>query len=216
MINRLGSFLASRPRRAAGVVIVLAIGFILVLAGMLAVVLDLGAAFEPPYPSEDTPLSVVSGGVKYTRNYNMTFVGDYESGLLYSEHKIAWRYDTGGGGGGGPSGPLIDQSDQDELNTGANATVRSQFIMSMSPWYDSPQLNMNLSITDTTGDGVFGFGDYIVFEGAPSTEGIVYTIGLVWLGPGTMYEEWSYAFHDGKFYSWMSSVLPSANPWWSP
>jgi len=58
LIDRLGSYLASRPRRAAMIVIALTISLVLVLAATLIVGLGVQPPFGPPYPSEDTPLSL--------------------------------------------------------------------------------------------------------------------------------------------------------------
>ena len=75
---------------------------------------------------------------------------------------------------------------------------------------------MHLNITDSTGDGFFGVGDDVIFHFTPHLDDTVYVVALHYRSEGGYMGGWeySYAIHDGKFYSWRSYTLDNTTPWW--
>ena len=213
MIEGMGNYLSSKPRRAAMIVLVTAVALIMVLAALMVQVVQSTGVFDPPYPSDNTPLSLADNGITWTRDFIMVVQGnDGEWGMNYSEYRFFWGFESTSGSEGWMSG-VADDTDESILSGTANATI-STYLGTRTPWFDAPNLTMYLDVTDISGDGVFGIGDHMTIRGAPRTEGLVYTVGLAWIGHGTMNEEYSYAFHEGKFYSWVSNRLPATGPWW--
>lgn len=203
MIKRIGSYLASRPERAAMIVLTLTLVLILVLAGVALQWLHIGRA---PYPSEDTPLSLVDDVVVWSQD--QTDVVSWEDAYVpfnYSGMKIAFQIDWGGGGVRTVN-PFGNQS----LLSAHSSTTIHQSVSEAS--YG----NVSIDITDSTGDGSFNIGDSIVFEIVPLSEDTIYTVGLYFLHAFgmSMSMELSFAIHDGKFYSWNSRYLPTDHPWY--
>jgi hypothetical protein len=208
MINRLGAYLASRPRRAAALVLVLAVAFILVLAGLA---LELSHFGRPPYPSQELGFSLVNGNVLFTQGptlhlYNSTS-NTTEETQPYTGAKMAFGVFTSGWG----TGPFGD-----EPQLSAHTGVPSSWNRSV---YVSPSITMEL--TDLTSNGAFDQGDTILFKVVPLQENTVFTIGLAFFPPGwedspAAYTEMSFAIHDGKLYSWLSDNFPTQEPWWEP
>lgn len=197
MMNRLSEYLGAKPRRAALIVMTLVVVLILVVAGSLFQLLNLGSHFEPPYPSESTPLSLVDGGIRWsnplcfeTATYDMT--------------KFLWRCDTYG-----LYGPVASDYQQANLSSGSSVTV----VKIIGQAADLSYI-INLTIYDSTGDGRPGPGDYILFTGLPHENDVVYTIALAYVGNGSACAEYSYAIHDGEFYSWSSDTERTYVPWW--
>ena len=196
MLRRLTEYLGAKPRRTAMIVMTLVLVLILIVAGNLFQLLNVGRYFEPPYPSETTPLSLVNNGVRWDNPIMF-------QGASYNKTVFRW----------GPlGGHVAFESQQAQLSTGSAATVvmTAAQASDMSYWY-------NLSITDSTGDGVPGSGDYIIFTGPPQESDTVYTVALAYLGGvhgGFAGSEYSYAIHDGKLYSWASNNLHTTPPWW--
>ena len=213
MMERLGAYLVSKPKRAVQIVLALAVALTITIAGMFVVVFDMGetseAPPEPPYPSDVTPLSLIEDGVMWTRDFNYTVAG-WE--MNYSLFRCCWQYAIPSIGER-TAGDLVSEEDLAELNMSMSAVVQTDF-GSRTPWYDAPNLTIGFSIHEVTGDGIFSIGDFIVMDNAPRTEGIVYTWALAWIGAATTCQEFSYAFHDGVFYSWRSSVLPTEGVWY--
>jgi hypothetical protein len=196
MLRRLTEYLGAKPRRAAMIVMTLVVVLILVVAGNLLQLMDVGRYFEPPYPSEETSLSLVNNGVRWDNPIMY-------QGASYNKTLFHWR---------NLGGQVASDYEQAQLSSGSNTTVVVTAAQSadLSYWW-------NLSITDSTGDGMPGSGDYIIFTGEPQQSDTVYTIALVYLageGGGGLFSEISYAIHDGKFYSWWSDTARTSPPWW--
>jgi hypothetical protein len=211
MMEQFGAYLVSKPKRAVQIVLALVVALIVTIAGTLIVAFDLGQPSEPPYPSDATPLSIVDEGVMWTRDFNDLGSGGLEPSY-YSMFRCCWMYEYSSGSTS-RTGDLVNEEDLAELNMSVSAVVQTPF-GGRTPWFDAPNLTIIFSIHDVTGDGIFGVGDFIVMDDAPRTEGIVYTWALAWIGVGVTSQEFSYAFQDGVFYSWRSSVLPTEGPWW--
>jgi hypothetical protein len=200
MLRRLTEYLGAEPRRAAMIVMTLVVILILIVAGNLFQLLNVGRYFEPSYPSETTPLSLVNNGVQW-KGF-VTFPGSN-----YSKYVFYWDL-----GDGALYGPVASESQQAQLSSGTAATV----IVTVG---QAPDLSywLNLSITDSTGDGIPGSGDYIRFTGPPQESDTVYTLALAFVeGAGGRSGGWEYgyAIHDGNFYSWMSDRVSTETPWW--
>jgi hypothetical protein len=201
MLDRLSKYLGEKPRRAALIVMTLVVVLILVVAGSLFQLLNLGSYFEPPFPSESTPLSLVDDGI-YWSNPIMFETATYNKTAFY------WRNETIGLGGT----PIASDDQQANLSSGSSVTIVKTIAQ-------APDLSycVNLTIYDSTGDGKPGSGDYILFTGPPHKSDIVYTIALAYVGGplgGFAGGEFDYAIHDGKFYSWESDMDNTAPPWW--
>lgn len=196
MLRRLTEYLGAKPKRAAVIVATLVVILILIVGGNLFQLLNVGRYFESPYPSETTPLSLVNNGIRWDNPIMF-------QGSSYNKTVFHWR-DLGG--------HVAFESQQAQLSSGSAATV----IMTVAQAADLSYW-VNLSITDSTGDGAPGYGDYITFTGAPQESDTVYTVALAYLGGvrgGFVGAEYSYAIHDGKFYSWMSDTANTGMPWW--
>lgn len=202
MLERLTKYLGAWPRRAAMIVMTLAVALILVVSVNLFQLLDLGSHFESPYRTEETPLSLVADGIRWdnpirfsTASYNLTrfYWQQFEAGQALS-------------------GPLANDSDQIELSSGSPVTV-----VKTVAWAADMSYQVNVTMHDSTGDGVPGSGDYIIFTGPPWQVDTVYTIALAYIGgPGGGFSGWEfdYAIHDGVFYSWESDMDNTSPPWW--
>lgn len=201
MIDRLGSYLASRPKRTAVLVLTLAVAFVFVLAGL---VLELSHFGRAPFPSEKVPIRLVDGYPVLT--WDQTWISGSGGFLLfnYTGMKIAFRIDLGGGSGT-TSGFFGNQS---QLSTGTTATISQRI-------WTSSYTNVTLAITDSTGDGSFDFNDTILFKIVPLSEDYVYTMGLLFVSDvgNRMTMELSFAIHDGKLYAWNSHYLNTEEPW---
>ncbi len=226
MIERIGNFLASDTRRAAKVVLALAVALIIVAAAAVLSAVDLEGLFEDPYPSEDTPLTFSVDSVIWTGQYNISFdqAGSGYSisyllplegtGANYSLMRFMWGY-----GSGWLSGSVASESDQLLLSAGSRATVESRLGV-FNPGL-AGEIVYSLVITDVLGDGAFGYGDQIAFKESPATswtaEDTVGTVALVYIGEHRTYTgfgEHSFALHDGDFYSWGSHELNWDDPWY--
>jgi len=201
VLRRLTEFLGAKPRRAAMIVMTLAMVLILIVAGNLFQLLNLGRYFEAPYPSETTSLSLVDNGIRWD-NPIMFQEASYNKSEFYWKYTSDWTL----------SGPVAVDHEQVQLSSGSSATVIRTVARAadLSYW-------VNLTICDSTGDGIPGDGDYIIFTGPPLQSDTVYTVALAYLGGtggGTACSEYSYAIHDGKFYSWWSDTARTAPPWW--
>jgi hypothetical protein len=196
MLRRLTEYLGAKPRRAAMIVMTLLVILILIVAGNLFQLLNVGRYFEPPYPSETTPLSLVDNGIRWDNPIMF-------QGASYNKTVFHWR-DIGG--------HVAFDSQQALLSSGSAATV----VMIVAQAADLSYW-VNLTITDSTGDGTPGFGDYIIFTGGPQESDTVYTVALAYLGGvggGYALSEYSYAIHDDKLYSWASDTARTRMPWW--
>lgn len=183
------------------IVITLVVVLTLVVAGSLFQLLNLGSYFEPAYPSEETPLSLVDDGIRWdsplmfaAASYNMT--------------KFYWKCVDNQALGG----TLVNDSGQAELSS------RSPVTITVSPaWAADMSYRVDITIHDSAGDGVPGSGDYIIFTGPPQQSDTVYTIALAFVGGrtgGFAGAEYDYSIHGGEFYSWESDMDMTAVPWW--
>lgn len=200
MLERMAEYLGAKPRRAAGIVLTLAVVSIIAVAGNISQLLNLGQYFEPPYPSESTPLSLVDDGIRWD---NLLMFQP----ATYNNTKFYWADESHGLGG-----PVAFDDEQAELSAGSSVTIVRTVAQAadLSYW-------VNLTIFDSTGDGNPGYGDNIMFTGAPHRSDIVYTIALAYVGGpqgGFAGAEFDYAIHDGKFYSWESDMDRTTPPWW--
>jgi hypothetical protein len=188
----------------AAIVLSLMVVLGIVLAGWALQSLDIGGR---PYPSQDTPISLVDGTVVWNQvGSTVVVVGDDEVPFNYSGMKLAFQYNFNGGGHLRFTGAFGNQS---LLSTGSMATVH-EFISS------GTVVNASMDIMDSTGDGSFNTGDRIVFVIDPLLEDTIYTIGLYYLHDlgNSMSQELSFAIHDGKLYSWNSNYLNTEEPWY--
>lgn len=199
MIDRFGSYLASKPKRAAVLILTLVIVLVLVLAGWALQSLHFGRA---PYPSEKVPISLVDGKPLFTMDFTQLVE---DSSFNYTGMKIAFGAHLGGSGWIWTTNYFGDQS---LMSTHAMTTMHE-------PLMKSSFLSASIDITDSTGDGAFDLNDTILFEIVPLSEDTVYTMGLFFvcdLGE-TMTMELSFAVHDGKLYAWNSHYLNTEEPW---
>jgi hypothetical protein len=197
MMKKLSSFLASRPKRAAVIVLTLIVVIALMLAGITIGLSHFGQA---PYPSENVPIMLVNGDVVFTMDTNET---PGNSSFNYTGMKIAFRISQINGF----VQIVYPFGNQSQLSTHANAT--------MSQWLFQGTDNVNINITDSTGDGSFDEGDTILFNFEPLRADTIYTLGLfATAGIGAaMIMERSFAIHDGKLYAWNSHYLNTERPW---
>lgn len=194
-LEKLGLYLAFRPKRAAVLFLTLTVALILVLAGLL---LELAQPREAPYPSDDLPLELDDNKVIYTQESS---VGDFP----YMGMKILFRASYGAAS---MTMPVADFGNQSQLSAGLLATTHQ--VLMTSSW-----TNASIDITDSIGDGRFGGGDTIVFELVPLEEDMVFTMGLLWTvgdGGGAIMEV-SFVLHDGRLYAWFSQYL---GDWYRP
>ena len=200
MLKRLAEYLRAKPRKGAMIVVTLLVVLILVVAGNLFQLLNLGSYFEPPYPSEETPLSMVADGIMWDNPIQMA-TASWNTTKLYWMFKESYF----------ATGLLANDSQQAELSSGTPTTITR----TLGGGYDGSSW-INMTIFDSTGDGSPAGGGYILFTGPPLQSDIVYTIALAFIADGFALSEYSYAIHDGKFYSWRSSTEDTVMPWWYP
>lgn len=203
MMKRLETYLAASPRRAAEIVLVLLVVLVFVVS-MVAVQSIVNR--EPPYPSDDLPISLVSGRVVYEQTTTTAVAwGDSSVPFNYTGMRVGIQVDWSGVAAR-TAGPFGNQT---FMSTGSSATME-QWLMQGS------DLNLSILISESTGDGSFNAGDNITFNIDPLSEDVIYTFGLYWPHPFgmTMSTEMSFAIHDGHLYKWLSQYLPTQDPWW--
>jgi hypothetical protein len=202
------------------------------MISVLGATLDIGGLFDPPYPSELTPLSWDEGSVVWTasetiifhENSMMVATGDNEPSDLYEEYggwgrnwsdmHFFFGYSTGSWDIGYPG---ISLNDQSELSLGFEATIT----IPAGGWVlDGQEIEFNLAFTDFQGNGYFDKCDLVALEASPNIgttvfRDYIYTLALAYICPTYRYvPEFSFTFHDGEFYSWESDTLNSDQPWW--
>jgi ribosomal protein L40E len=205
--DRLGTYLQDNPRSGPRIIFILSVVLMLALVTILAQALDLGQYFEPPYPSEETPLTLAENGIVWTAASDPHYVS-----TNYSLMRWHWSNQFSGF-----DRPLANLSNQQTLGSGTQASVDVVYAR----------------ITDILGDGEFNIGDQILFNGQDAwnefpVEGTIYRLALIYVGWNGEWEddcfegnfdifywgEYSCAVDDGKFYSWRSHELSSEFPWW--
>ncbi|MEM0342906.1 MAG: hypothetical protein QXU73_01460 [Thermoplasmata archaeon] len=202
VLKRITEYFAAKPTRAADIVVVLVVALLIVVAGNLFQLLNLGRYFgqpEQPYPSETTPLSLVNNGIRWDHP-----IWSFQK-ASYNKTKFFWRTGTEGWGG-----PLASDLDQAILSSGSSVTVVRE--IGSRP----TQYSVNLTIYESSGDGMLDAGDYVIFSGPPLQNDVTQTIALAFVGgpdEGWVIWEVSYAIHDGKFYSWSSHTVGTEEFW---
>ena len=199
--DRLSRSIRENPRSGPRIIYVLTAVIVVLLAGTIAYSANLGRFFAPPYPSEDTPIELTVDGVLWTCEYDPPAYSNY------SHMKMIWVEDTFSS-----AAPVVAAEDQELLSTGVSATVDNGWA----------------TVTDVLGDGRFGSGDSILFKclsvdpSAFPVEDSEYVVALVYASDEYAYSGWtlvnygefSWAVHDGEFYSWESQELAWQVPWW--
>lgn len=196
------------------------------MISVLGAILDIGGLFDPPYPNESTPLSWTEGLVAWTAVDTVIFDGGGGYSLFPDHMDPSDCYDMSDGWGrnyscirfywescdGGFFGPLVNDLEQQELCSGIETTADFPFA------WRGDGVTYSLVVTDLQGNGAFDRGDSITFKRSPSAntyEDDVYAIALICLCPQVLrIGEFSFAFHDGEFYSWESRDLDWTQPWW--
>jgi len=213
LIDKLGSYLASKPRRAALIVLCLMIALILALAAILVTALNVQNMLRPAYPSEVTPLSLTDLGITWT----MTHKVGCSSGdrMHYGNMSFYWRYHPNEG----LSGPVALDEGQEAVSTHPSETVQS--LARICGAWDDP-IRRHLVIHDVLGHGWFGTGDSTAFACKrnatvvlPPSEDSLYSFALVYVSGWGLegLGEHSCAVHDGKSYSWKSERPDRPYPW---
>lgn len=205
-MGRLSAYLESKPRNAARIILTLVVALIVVLAALTVLLVQSSGIMDPPYPSDDTPLRLAATGVEWKMEFNQL---DWDgNGIRYVNMSLGLAVNFG-------SGPskwstrLANDSVQDMLSDHVPASVTT-------PWFDFSNFWMNVTVTDTEGDGTFGVNDSISIGISPFIEHTVYTMAWAWMmNGGGMYTEFSFAIHDGKLYSWYSHEFSTERgPWY--
>ncbi len=205
MIDRLGSYLVSKPRRAATLVLTLAVALVLVFAGL---VLELSHFGQAPYPSQELGFSLVDGNVLFTQR---PVLGLYNETSNKSEPCTPYAGAEGAFGGGGYGWGTFAFGDDPRLGAGTGAP---------STQYKSLDGSIGLSweLTDLTSNGFFDQGDTVLFTITSLKEDAVFFFALAFFpggGWGPCCTEMSFAIHDGKLYSWYSDNLSTHEPWYA-
>ena len=212
--GRLGRFLQENPRSGSRIIYVLSIALILCLTAILAQAMDLGQYFEPPYPSESTPLTATEMGIEWTQQFDPYF--EFTEGWNYTSIWVYWSRSvtTDEGGTASSIGVIQLYAGQDCLDNGYPASAEWHF-----GGGDDYELWVN--VTDAVGDGSFGEGDKIAIKAVPEPaaywqEGYTYVIGVAYVGEPYQVSLGVYnlAFHNGEFYSWENQELSASTPWW--
>lgn len=121
---------------------------------------------------------------------------------------------------------MANDSEQNALSLGTEATI---VIPLWGTYVDGQEIFYSLAFTELQGNGAFDRGDFLTLETSPITDAsaygdMIFTLALVYLEqeplrpsplPWKM-DEFSFAFHDGEFYSWQSDFLNWEQPWWEP
>ena len=116
-------------------------------------------------------------------------------------------------------GTVVNSIEYLELLDAKNASVESW--IGTTHYADGNEFSYSLVVTDSEGDGWFGSDDSIVFKTESNTDRPIepdrtYTVALAYVEGGWVqgYGEFSYAVHEGKFYSWTSYTLNWDSAWW--
>jgi hypothetical protein len=176
-------------------IIALLVVVILMGTTLLVMVLDDLNMFERPYPSESTPLSLVDGKVVWTGQLDY-WMSENET-FDYRNLRLAWGIAHSGGY------TTNELANYTQLSTGTEATASRLFF------------DFSIHVTDLLGNGLFQRGDYVTFDFAPEgiPEDAVHSVALADV-VSEWNQEFSFAIHNGGFYSWRSDTLPADYPWW--
>ena len=205
MINRLDTYLASRPRRAAVIVLTLAVAFILVLSGL---VLELSHFGQAPYPSQELGFSLVDGNVLFTQGPTLRWHNETSN---TTEPVTPYSGAMGAFGGEGYGWGSFWFGDEPRMSAHTGLPSIDYLPLGGS-------IGLDLQITDLTSNGFFDNGDTILFRIATLQEDTEYFIALAFFPQGDTNPsctEMSFAIHNGELYSWYSDNLPAQEPWWA-
>lgn len=164
------------------------------------------------YPSEDTPLSSISGGVRWTQWWEEL------SGLDYSGITVRLNWSN-------PSIPgpievefcLIDAERTDSLDFIMTEDDFQRHIAYYSTEMVEIDLYYGVAVTDAWDDGFLNLNDSIsvlkaeYLDGVLISEGFdedtIFTFELTCEAGdgGTLLEPYCFAFHDDEFYSWRAT-----------
>lgn len=176
--------------------------------------MDLGRYFEPPYPSESTPLTATEMGIEWTQQSDPYF--GFTEGWNYTSIWVYWSTVYTPYEGYTQSSTLVIRlyAAQDHLDNGYPASTE---------WHFGGGVGYGLwvNVTDAFGDGSFGEGDKIAIKAVPEPasywqEGYTHVIGVAYVGEPCQVSLGVYnlAFHSGDFYSWQNQELSASIPWW--
>lgn len=208
-MSRLSSYLESKQGRAPRIILILLVIIILMGSTLLYHTLDIGRLFEPPYPSDDTPLTLTSSGVIWTMDRDISVDGEFKYANIY----FTWGNETSRW-----AGPLVNDSEQEALSQGIPISIEASY--GAQGTTEGVWIQISTIQSELTGDGDFGLGDGVEFAARPTPNSLVAEdevkiVALIYLGNVTVpLGEYSYVVHNGKFYSWKSSNLDWSRPWY--
>lgn len=208
MIDKMGSYLASRPRRAATIVLTLASALVLVLAGLA---MELSHTGQEPYPSQDLGFSLDGDDdVLFTQGPVPKWYNKTSNETLPFTPYTGAAAAFGSVGHGWASFPFGDDPSL-SAQTGVPSTQYRD-------WGGS--IGLSWELTDMTSNGFFDQGDTVLFTITSLEEDVVFYFALAFYPYGVSHppscSEMSFAIHDGELYSWYSENLPSQEPWYPP
>ena len=137
---------------------------------------------KPEFPSEHTPLSLVPKGIRWTAAglYNLPRY----SSMGFSLGNATW----------------------DPLNASRSLERGQPASVNLGTRVDG-NLTLSLDLTETTGDGAFGQGDFFVVSvvnGSGFAEEVTYTLTVAWmLNPSlTPFIIYNFVIDEGSLYAW--------------
>lgn len=137
---------------------------------------------KPEFPSEHTPLSLVPKGILWTAAglYNLPRY----SSMRFSLGNATWNPLN--------ASQLLERDQLASVNLGTRV---------------DGNLTLSLNLTETTGDGAFGQGDFFVVSvvnGSGFAEEVIYTLTVDWmLNPSlTPFISYNFVIDEGSLYAW--------------
>ena len=137
---------------------------------------------KPEFPSEQTPLSLVPGGIRWTSTdlYNLPRY----SSMRFSLGNATWDPRN--------ASQLLEKGQLTSMNLGTRV---------------DGSLTLSLDLTETTGDGAFDQGDYFVVsvvKGSGFVEEVTYTLTVAWmLNPSVSpFISYNFVIDEGVLYAW--------------
>ena len=197
---------------------ILSIALATVLVAFSFYVLVSEGAFDSPYPSQNTPLTLQPWGVTWSRSHNETLNGEIPI-WAYTNITVAlteYREDSiSGCSGPFDIGESIDVSDF-VPPTAVEGAEEMSWLGHLIYYEDDVEVHLFTTyfVSDRTDRDVFNGGDTVSFvhlvykDGSLSSVGfeedIVYEIELTCAVSGlTTQEAYGLAVHDGVLYSWI-------------
>jgi hypothetical protein len=173
---------------------------------------------SPPYPSEETPLTLQTWGITWNREYETGIVG-HEPGLNYSDLYMTFKWHQEGGSftwsGLSITGDFINASTFTPPSTIEAAEAMNTIAEVVYGIDGSPaQVFTCCIVSDVTNASRFNFGDSISFvhlvfiDGELSStgfpdDGSTFEVVLESVGELRTVEGYGFAVHDGDLYSWV-------------